>query len=468
MLVMKRPSVVRQKEFATLALMVSDIGGLVAFFTIAHRVRMGFISWNLLLSWHFVWIVLLTTVTFYVLDLYTPSHLLAGHRAFVRTLIGVVIVMIIFSATVYVGAQWGTTALVGRGIAGGAFGMFLVYAVLARTVLERWTRHWERRLRWLGIGDEETLAALRRDFDKFNSPGELVCISQRRVLPLADSAAPRAEPFDPWIEVSNRLQERWSGLVVGFQSATLPAGLVKVLMHARFMGMPVFDLTDFYETTWQRVPIFHLRDGWFALAHGFDLLHSPVWFRTKRVLDLVLASIMIVVFAVPMLVIAFLVAATDGLPVIYRQVRTGQDQSEFTIFKFRTMRRNAETNGPQWAATQDTRVTRLGHILRLTRLDELPQVFNVLEGDMSFIGPRPERPFFNRKLEQTIPYYDLRHLVKPGITGWAQVNYPYGASEEDALHKLEYDLYYIKNSSLVLDLVIVLKTLRVILHRMGR
>jgi lipopolysaccharide/colanic/teichoic acid biosynthesis glycosyltransferase len=153
--------------------------------------------------------------------------------------------------------------------------------------------------------------------------------------------------------------------------------------------------------------------------------------------------------------------------VIYRQQRVGLEGQPFTLYKLRSMRQDAEKNGAQWAVTNDPRVTRVGAFIRKTRLDELPQLFNVLKGEMSFVGPRPERPEFVEKLSQKIPYYRERHCVKPGITGWAQLCYPYGASEQDALEKLQYDLYYVKNKTLLFDLVILLQTVEVVLWRRG-
>ncbi|MBR5050422.1 MAG: sugar transferase, partial [Desulfovibrio sp.] len=154
-------------------------------------------------------------------------------------------------------------------------------------------------------------------------------------------------------------------------------------------------------------------------------------------------------------------------PVIYKQDRVGLFEKEFTVYKFRSMRTDAEKNGAVWAKEHDDRVTRIGRFIRKVRIDELPQLWNILKGDMSFIGPRPERMAFVTQLKKDIPYYSLRHTVKPGLTGWAQVCYPYGASQEDALHKLEYDLYYIKNMSLLLDIVIILKTVGVVLFPKG-
>ena len=184
-------------------------------------------------------------------------------------------------------------------------------------------------------------------------------------------------------------------------------------------------------------------------------------------MDTIGAAALLVVLSPLMLVVAVLVILDSRGAAIYSQVRTGHHGKEFKLRKFRTMFNDAEKQGIRWAEPDDPRVTRVGRILRLTRIDELPQLWNVLVGDMSFVGPRPERPHFNVKLESDIPYYYLRHLVKPGITGWAQVMYPYGASVEDARKKLQFDLFYIKNYSLVLDLVIAVKTTRVMLTGRG-
>ena len=239
-------------------------------------------------------------------------------------------------------------------------------------------------------------------------------------------------------------------------------------MRARMHGLRIYDLTDFYERFLFKLPILSLRDRWLILAHGFDLLHHRVDLRAKRVIDVILSFVLILLLSPLMLITACAIKFDSRGTVLYRQVRTGLNGVAFTLYKFRTMIEDAERSGSRWAEPNDPRVTRVGRLLRATRLDELPQLWNVLLGQMSFIGPRPERPDFSTKLEAAIPYYDLRYLVKPGITGWAQVLYPYGSSVEDAREKLQYDLYYIKNYSVLLDLVILIRTLRVVLLGRGR
>ena len=188
----------------------------------------------------------------------------------------------------------------------------------------------------------------------------------------------------------------------------------------------------------------------------------------KRFLDFVFSLCGLIAFSPVLIAVTVLVRLNSKGPAIFRQIRTGKDGTTFTLYKFRTMQQGADSSGPQWAQERDPRVTSIGKILRKFRIDELPQLWNVLKGEMSFIGPRPEVPDFVAKLHGELPYYDLRLLVAPGITGWAQVMYPYGASVEDAKEKLQYDLYYIKNYSIALDVLIALKTLRVVFHAAGR
>jgi exopolysaccharide biosynthesis polyprenyl glycosylphosphotransferase len=189
----------------------------------------------------------------------------------------------------------------------------------------------------------------------------------------------------------------------------------------------------------------------------------------KRSFDIV-CSLIIMVLTLPLMLLAALaVKLEDGGPVFYSQERVGKDGAAFFVHKFRSMRTDAEKGGkPQWAQQNDPRITRVGNFMRKTRIDELPQVLNVLKGDMSFVGPRPERQYFVDQLIEVVPYYNVRHSVKPGITGWAQVRYGYGSSAEDALQKLQYDLYYVKNNSLFLDVLILIDTLKVVLFRSGR
>jgi sugar transferase (PEP-CTERM system associated) len=238
------------------------------------------------------------------------------------------------------------------------------------------------------------------------------------------------------------------------------------LLKCKMLGLSILDGVSFYEALSGKILVERANPSWLIFSDGF---RRHLWTRVaKRALDIGLATIGLVLSVPFMAVIAGLIKATSPGPILFRQVRVGQNERHFQLIKFRTMCQDAEKlTGPTWACDEDPRVTPVGRVLRKLRLDELPQFWNVLVGDMSFVGPRPERPVFVEQLKRRLPYYGERHTVKPGITGWAQVNYGYGASEEDALRKLEYDLFYVKNMSLFLDLFIVLKTIKIVLFGKG-
>ncbi|MFP4536149.1 MAG: sugar transferase [Spirochaetaceae bacterium] len=227
-----------------------------------------------------------------------------------------------------------------------------------------------------------------------------------------------------------------------------------------------FQLTSFWEAFDETIPIYATQETWFL--ENFNRGPNKAYHFIKRIIDLLLAVLLLPLILLLSFFTAILVKLTSKGPAIYRQVRVGRNEKNFTIYKFRSMVVDAERNGAQWAGENDPRITPFGRFMRKTRLDELPQIINVLQGQMSFIGPRPERPEFVRELSRSIPHYHLRHLVKPGLTGWAQVKYRYGSSEEDAATKLMYDLYYVKNVSFVLDLKIALKTILIVLSKGGR
>jgi sugar transferase (PEP-CTERM system associated) len=238
------------------------------------------------------------------------------------------------------------------------------------------------------------------------------------------------------------------------------------LLSCRISGVRVSDLAGFFERIRGEVPVDSLKTSWLIYGEGF---RQGTWRNVmKRGFDLFAALLLLVVTAPIMLLAALAIALETGFPIIYRQERVGARGQRFMLLKFRSMVRDAEPNGEaQWASVNDARVTRVGRVLRRMRIDELPQLLNVLKGEMSFVGPRPERPCFVAKLTEKIPFYGVRHSVKPGITGWAQVRASYGASVEDAVRKLQFDLYYVKNHTIFLDLLILLETVRVVLFAEG-
>ena len=239
------------------------------------------------------------------------------------------------------------------------------------------------------------------------------------------------------------------------------------LLEARAEGIRITNYLSFWERETRRVNLEALDPSWLIYSDGYRL-GTTVNAILKRALD-VGVSLALLILALPTILLTALAIKLDSRgPILYRQERVGRDGATFDIYKFRTMQADAEKSGvPQWAAVRDPRVTAIGSVLRMTRIDELPQLLNVLRGEMSFVGPRPERPFFVENLSREIPFYSERHRVRPGITGWAQINYPYGASIKDARAKLSYDLYYIKNYSFLFDLLIILSTAHAVLVNKG-
>ncbi|NEX64121.1 TIGR03013 family XrtA/PEP-CTERM system glycosyltransferase [Noviherbaspirillum galbum] len=241
---------------------------------------------------------------------------------------------------------------------------------------------------------------------------------------------------------------------------------IQQLLECKVRGVAVTQIARFFEREANQIKISYLQPSWLVFGDGFN--QGMVRALGKRLIDL-LASLALLTVALPvMLITAVCIVLEDGGPVLYRQERVGKNGKTFMVLKFRSMRTDAEKSGnPQWAQVGDTRVTRVGRFIRKTRIDELPQILNVLRGEMSFVGPRPERPYFVKQLCEQVPFYDMRHSIKPGLTGFAQVRYQYGATVDDAIEKLQYDLYYVKNNSLFLDLLIIIDTVQVVLFAKG-
>ena len=247
------------------------------------------------------------------------------------------------------------------------------------------------------------------------------------------------------------------------RSGSMP---LRQLLDCKLSGIKVYDLNSHFEKTLGQIRIDYLSASWLIFGDGFN--QGAMRTAVKRCFDIVSALVLTVVSAPVMAVTALLIKLESPGPVLYRQERVGQGNKTFFVTKFRSMRTDAEKDGkPVWASTNDSRVTRIGNVIRRLRIDELPQLFNVLKGEMSLVGPRPERPFFVEQPTNEIPFYAVRHSVKPGVTGWAQVRYHYGSTVEDSQEKLQYDLYYVKNHTLFLDLVVLMETVGVVLTGKG-
>jgi sugar transferase (PEP-CTERM system associated) len=340
-----------------------------------------------------------------------------------------------------------------------AFALGLVGLVVIRWIYLRVAdlQAFKRRILVLGVGKKAArILALERE----DSTRSYICVG---FVPMSDSEPQVGDGQNIWGNMSlpELAEEQAVEEIVVAVEERRGGTPVNALLACKLAGIVITDYSTFWERETGKVDLDTLHPSWMIFSDGF--VGGPTQAAIKRAFD-ILSGVILLILTLP---IACLTAMAVRLEspggVFYRQERIGLNGRPFMLLKFRSMRADAERDGvPKWAQVNDERVTRIGSFIRKVRIDEIPQVVNVLKGDMSFIGPRPERPFFVDELRQIIPYYAERHRVKPGISGWAQLNYPYGASIEDAKEKFQYDLYYIKNYSLFLDLIVLIQTVRVI------
>lgn len=337
--------------------------------------------------------------------------------------------------------------------------------ILRRVVATHWasSQNGKTRILILGAGPAaELVAKTLRENDPhmevvgfYPSPNETECaVDADKVLSSERSLLVTAQDLKV-DEIVVALTERRSG--------SMP---LRELLDCKLFGIKVFDVNTHFEKTLGQIRLGFANAGWMIFGDGFNqgLARTAI----KRVFDVVSALTLLILAAPIMLVAAVVIKLDSRGPILYRQERVGLNGSPFMVAKFRSMRVDAEKDGkPRWASVQDDRVTKFGNFMRRTRIDELPQLMNVLRGEMSMVGPRPERPYFVEQLTQQIPFFAVRQSVKPGLTGWAQVRYQYGATVEDSIEKLQYDLYYVKNHTLFLDLVILFETVTVVLTGKG-
>ncbi|MBF2014779.1 MAG: sugar transferase [Rivularia sp. T60_A2020_040] len=449
-------------------LLLSDIFGLVCSLGFIFWLRFNqFVDWFNPISYSFIFLVL---GTLYLADTYKPDKQIAGLRAPARIILSNIFVAIVSAALIYISGAWRNNPLLWRSVLLPSLSIFTVFAVISRTYTAQLIRQYAQQSRWLILGASKNTIQFAQNFQVHNSLGRLVILAEdsKQSNFSQDSSSLKQEYILGTIaDLPGLSLQPWTGVLLGSQ-IELSDSLVQDLMTMRLQGIPVYRLPDIYESLWYKLPSSLLQDTWFTFSTGFNLMSGNINTRVKRVMDMMASALLLLLLSPVMLVVAIAIKLDSPGPVFYSQERTGLNGKTFKVHKFRSMYQDAEKRGAQWAQKRDPRITRVGYWLRLMRIDELPQVWNVLKGEMSLIGPRPERPQFDAQLKEAIPYYDIRYLVKPGITGWAQVLYPYGASIEDAYEKLSYDLYYIKNYSIWLDIAIFFKTIRVVLLGKGR
>jgi sugar transferase (PEP-CTERM system associated) len=400
---------------------------------------------------------------FYFADVYNVRIIADRREMFVRTLQALGVAALLLGLLYFIVPG----LIIGRGV-------FLIAAIMVIVAVIGWRWSWE----WLSrrVGPRERVLIIGTNVSAVNLARELYIRQDLGVdivgfissdvqlvgQPILNPGVIGTIEQIPELVKSHDIDR----VVVSLADARGKLPMDRLLDMKIRDGVTFDHLASFYEEYTGKIAVENLRPSWLIFSSGFKTSGAVV--VAKRVLDVVVAGSMLVVLSPVMLFVAMLVRLTSPGAALYSQQRVGQNNQIFTIFKFRSMRQDAEAaTGAVWAVKNDNRVTPIGRFIRATRLDELPQLWNVLRGDMSFVGPRPERPEFVTELTAQIPFYGQRHVVKPGLTGWAQVNYSYGNTLEDALEKLQYDLFYIKHLSLSLDIFIIFKTARTVLLRQG-
>jgi exopolysaccharide biosynthesis polyprenyl glycosylphosphotransferase len=390
--------------------------------------------------------------------IYTTEHILAIAAA------AAISAMLIYSA-----ATFDQTMKPSRGMLLLSFMLFLPVSLLYRRSFRNYVVASSASRTFLVIGSGTAASSF---YDAYkNSPNgqqlDFVDLRDERVgQPIAGEGSPVVQ--GNLAGKLNHLSERYSGIILAEKANSLSTQLLERLVRAQFHQTRVYTLESFYETHWRYVPLDIVDPVW-PLQTGFQLARTSPYHYLKRLFDLIVSAVMLIICAPLFALIALLIWIRERRPIFFQQERIGRDEKPLIVLKFRTMRLGSmKENEDIYTREGDPRITPLGRWLRKLRLDELPQLWNVFKGDMSLIGPRAEWNKCAERYERTIPFYHFRHLVKPGITGWAQVNYPYGESDRDAVEKLKYDLYYIRHYSLKLDAMIVLKTVHTMLFGKGR
>lgn len=424
--------------------------------------------------------ILLVLGTLYVFDLYNMQRVFQLNKTPFRVALAILMAALFASALFYVAPEW----QYGRGLMAIQVGLSWFLLTGFRAVLTKLFGILDPRLATLVVGAGELGRKACHLLDASYSPFEVLgTLSVGKMgVKLNDSGYNGSGTAETGAKGNGTGSTRGSSKIIGsldsvseicssmgIQSlvVALPSRrsqfVTRKILDARLQGIEVIDMPALFERLTSRIPVQHIEDQWLLHAHGFTILSRDYVQKMKRIVDIVCSGLVLLA-CLPVTVITAVAIWLDSPgPIFYKQERVGKHGKIFTVWKFRSMRSDAESRGVVWAQRQDPRVTRVGRWIRTFRIDEVPQLWNVFKGDMSLVGPRPERPEFVQELNGQIPYYAVRHTVLPGVTGWAQIKYPYGASKEDALRKLEYDVYYIKNMSILLDMKILLRTVGVVL-----
>jgi len=417
--------------------------------------------------------ILMTIAAIYLIDGYRSRTEMMGADYTSQHFVAIALAGLVTLLLTFVFTPTETTLERSRGVIAISFLTIAVITLSYRRSIHRWFEKSKAERHILFIGDRPSCEEFKQVCRENGTHQRVICAITGEMteppIQIDDEAAMKS-----YQEV---LREIGSGdlfveaIVIKESAGAIRESLTNDLTELYFRGVPTFTLELFFETYWRKIPLYRINHTW-LFQEGFEIARTPVFERAKRVVDVVLSSFGLMISAPALLVAMLAIKFSDGGRVLFQQTRIGKNREPFTIFKLRTMRETAPApsgeSDSRYTQEDDPRITRVGRFLRKTRLDEVPQLWNVIKGDMSLIGPRAEWDELVADYQTEIPCYHFRHLVRPGVTGWAQINYPYGASLQDTLHKLEYDLYYIRHFSFVMDAAIVLRTVHLMLFGKGR
>lgn len=417
--------------------------------------------------------ILITIAAIYLIDGYRSRTEMMGADYTSQHFVAIAMAGLLTLLLTFVFTPNETTLERSRGVIAVSFLTIAVMTLSYRRSIHRWFEQRKTERYILFIGDRPSCHEFREVCRENGTHQRVICaITGEMTEPPIQFG--EDETIKSYQEVLNDIGSGnlfVEAIVIKESAKAIRESLANDLTELYFRGVPTFTLELFFETYWRKIPLYRINHTW-LFQEGFEIARTPVFERAKRVVDVVLSSLGLLISA-PVLIIAMVaIKFTDGGSVLFRQTRIGRNREPFEIIKLRTMSEkptasNDETDS-RYTQENDPRITRVGQILRKTRLDEVPQLWNVIRGDMSLIGPRAEWDALVADYQAEIPCYHFRHLVRPGVTGWAQINYPYGANLEDTLRKLEYDLYYIRHFSFVMDAAIVLRTVHLMLFGKGR
>ena len=427
-------------------LLLSDFFGVILGLYLARYLRAGRTDFSFLLHWELLGFLLTIYFIFYLFDLYTTNNDFFGLSNFLRSILAILVSIPAISFYILI-LPLDSKAIFWRSILFIFFPILCLWSCLFRSLAYKFFHLKRLPSKWMVITNAHSNSKLLDNVsDRYKM--EFVFVKEE--------------------EFSNYLgHQDWSGIIMD-DEITLKRDLLEKIVESKLSSKLICTISDFYELFFFKVPLFSLKKRWFFLFGNPQILRSKFSLRIKRIIDITLSIFFLLCFLPFLIIIAILIKVDSKGPIFYVQKRRGVHDKIFTIFKFRSMAINVKESKALGTTKNDPRITRVGRFLRLMRLDEVPQLINVIKGDMSFIGPRPCETKLVEIYAKQIPFYNMRHCVRPGLTGWAQVLYSYGSSIDGAREKLQYDLYYIKHFSFYLDLVILLKTCRTVFFSKGR